>query len=1031
MKRTAKVISLGLGLVVGGLGIYTGLPDTTEFRTANGPSGVDSRLTEAFEGQKYMYGSKDDPAGRANFRFDKLRSPITGIIPENIKQKELEFSRTLPVSQGLLGLSKDGSSAKVQQVDWADRGPVNIGGRTRALGIDVSDASGNTILAGGVSGGMWRTTNSGQTWTRTTTKEQFPSVNCLVQDTRSGNNSTWYYGTGESTFFNSASKGGAIYRGDGIYRSDDGGQSWAVIPSTSVGHNTDSNTPFRYVNSLAIDPTTSSATDEVYAAVLGGIIRTTNGFSTYEWVLGGDDVNALARYSDIKIDESGRMFASISRLSAEDDPVSGFFTSTDGTNWTDITPDAIGQAPSFDRTIVEINPSNPDEVWFFTNISGDNNSLLVLDMTDTTYDDRSANLPSLSPELLSLNLQGSYNMVLEVHPAQPEVVYLGGTNLYRTTDAFRSDSLIQYVGGYSLDGALQGSATPAFNHHPDQHSIVFYPNDPNAMLSSHDGGVSRTVDNLKADTTVIRDEQNEVVDRTVIDWTTLSTGYITSQFYSIGIDEVNAGSASMGGGMQDNSSYLTFTEDAEDPWVQGSGGDGAYVRFNYNSIFTSSQYGFILRFILNEEDNVYDALEVIPPSGQGDPSELLFVNPFESDPVHQNRFYIGANNKVFYTDDVRTNPSGSDYRTISNATTSGMGYVTTLDASITPANQLVWGTNRGRVFKAPNVFEDSNNVIEITDESFPEGGFVSCVAVDPRDADNIIVVFSNYGVVSIFNSTDGGQNWVSIAGNLEERTNGSGNGPSVGWVSILPNGDETIYFAGTSIGLYSTQNLQASGTQWSQESPDVVGNVWVDMIAVRPTDGYVAVGTHGNGTYYTQIDVPLFANAYVASNLKDETEPVELRTNVAFVEEFGMAYQWQKDGEDVAGATDAVFNPDGAGVYRVVIQNARNETATSNEIVIGEEQITGLEELALGDEVIAYPNPVVDQMVIRVDTDELGNELQMKIYDTQGKTVWQENAMRTSRRFERTVELESLPVGTYILEINDGENRVTRRISKK
>ncbi|MFA0962258.1 T9SS type A sorting domain-containing protein [Roseivirga sp. BDSF3-8] len=1029
MKRTAKAISLGLGLVAGGVTLFATLPDTPGYVVESAPNAIDERAVERLEEQSYSFGTKDDPAGRANFRFERLRSPLTGQIPENIKQKEQEFARRLPVSNGLMQFSKDGKEARTQETEWTGRGPINIGGRTRAVGIDVADASGNTIIAGGVSGGMWRSTNGGQTWIRTTTKDQFPSVNCLVQDSRTGNTSTWYYGTGESTFFNSASKGGAIYRGDGIYRSDDGGQSWTVINSTSVGHNTDSNTPFRYVNHLAIDPTTPAATDEVYAAVLGGIIRTVDGFNTYDWVLGGDQVNALGRYSDIKIDENGRMFASISRLTADDDPVSGFFVSVNGTDWTDITPDELANEVSFDRTVIEINPSNPDQVYFFTNISGENNSLLVLDMADTTYANRSNNLPQYSNEAISLNLQGSYNMLLEVHPTQPDVVFLGGTNLYRSTDGFRSDSLTQYVGGYSLESALSGSFSPAYNHHPDQHAVIFYPNNPNAMLSAHDGGLSFTSNNLKADTTVYRDEDNQVIDRSVIEWDSKSTGYLTSQFYTIAIDKNNLGNVALMGGMQDNSCYVTFTEDPSSSWFQVSGGDGAYAAFSFNALYSSSQYGYILRWPL--VGNTYQAPEFILPPGYSDPSEFLFVNPFLVDPVHQNRFYVAGNNKIFYTKDVRTNPFESEYKTIANAVTSGMGYVTAMDASITPANQLVWGTNRGRVFKAPDVLDNPNNVEELTDSSFPTNGFVSCVVVDPRDADKIMVVFSNYGVKSIYYSQNGGTSWVTIAGNLEENSDGTGNGPSVGWVAILPNGDDNIYFAGTSVGLFSTQNLDASSTVWSVESPDVVGNVWVDMIATRAIDGYVAVGTHGNGTYYTQIDVPLFANAFVTSNIEDENEAIELGSSVSFDENNGLAHQWQRNGEDIAGANSDIYNPTEPGTYRVVIRNARNETAISNEIVVGGNDVTGLEELELADEVVAFPNPVHNEMIIRVDTDQLGNELEMKIYDTQGKTVWAERAQRTSRKFEERVELGHLPLGSYILEISDGESRVTRRISKK
>ncbi|KKQ04690.1 MAG: BNR/Asp-box repeat domain protein, partial [Candidatus Moranbacteria bacterium GW2011_GWE2_36_40] len=83
------------------------------------------------------------------------------------------------------------------------------------MALDVENE--NTILAGGVSGGMWRSTNSGQTWAKVTGDEQLHSVTCITQDTRAGKTNNWYYGTGE-IYGNSAGESfTAFYFGDGIY----------------------------------------------------------------------------------------------------------------------------------------------------------------------------------------------------------------------------------------------------------------------------------------------------------------------------------------------------------------------------------------------------------------------------------------------------------------------------------------------------------------------------------------------------------------------------------------------------------------------------------------------------------------------------------------------------------------------------------------------------------------------------------------------------------------------------------------------
>jgi len=108
------------------------------------------------------------------------------------------------------------------------------------------------------------------------------------------------------------------------------------------------------------------------------------------------------------------------------------------------------------------------------------------------------------------------------------------------------------------------------------------------------------------------------------------------------------------------------------------------------------------------------------------------------------------------------------------------------------------------------------------------------------------VVFSNYGVVSLFYTTDGGTGWTDVAGNLEEFPDGSGNGPSCRWAVIIPGQG---VFVGTSTGLYSTALLDGSSTLWIQEGSTTIGNTVVDMVDVRLADGRIVAATHGRGVY--------------------------------------------------------------------------------------------------------------------------------------------------------------------------------------
>ncbi len=92
---------------------------------------------------------------------------------------------------------KTGSAQNAQTITWQERGPNNLGGRTRAFAADSRNAS--ILLAGGVSGGIWRSTNGGTNWAQQTTLTQLPTISCIVQDPRSGHKDTWYAGTGEQS----------------------------------------------------------------------------------------------------------------------------------------------------------------------------------------------------------------------------------------------------------------------------------------------------------------------------------------------------------------------------------------------------------------------------------------------------------------------------------------------------------------------------------------------------------------------------------------------------------------------------------------------------------------------------------------------------------------------------------------------------------------------------------------------------------------------------------------------------------------
>ena len=202
----------------------------------------------------------DGIIGQLEYDHIRLQSP-DGKIPSNIRKRELAFA----AKQNTVSAS----SRAIGDYTWKHRGPINIGGRTRALAQDITNP--DVLIAGGASGGLWRSIDKGASWTHVIDLTEQYGISCLVQDTRSGKEHIWYYGTGEG-LGNSASDYAAYYLGNGMYTSSDSGKTWTHIASTENLHLSVLSSNWDLVNQIAINTANTEET-ELYAAVYGGLMR--------------------------------------------------------------------------------------------------------------------------------------------------------------------------------------------------------------------------------------------------------------------------------------------------------------------------------------------------------------------------------------------------------------------------------------------------------------------------------------------------------------------------------------------------------------------------------------------------------------------------------------------------------------------------------------------------------------------------------------------------------------------------------------
>lgn len=819
----------------------------------------------------------------AEYEFSKTRDPKTNSLPQNIKELELRYVNKIPIKEEYYRMKKSGDNESfIQTQAWKQRGPWNCGGRFLCISLDIQNE--NIINAGSASGGMWHSIDGGSSWVKTTPPNAIQSVGCVVQDKRVGKNNTWYYGTGEllSTVDRRFS---LLLRmlsiGNGIYKSTDNGSSWNLIKATQSNNLKSLINPFQGVWNIVVD--NNNIQDVLYAACFGGIMRSTDGGNTWVQVL-GDSVN-MSFSSDIVMSTDGIFYAALSKMTINGAPAtkSGIFRSVDGINWIDITPTGF----SYTTRVIKLAlaPSNENVLYVLSETPTSETNYIIFSTLEHTFwkytdslatgsglwENRSVLLPKNDEQTIAYTTLGAYCMTLKVKPDDENMVFLGGTCIYRSPNGFAGSNATSQIAGYTpqYEWDINNQAC-----HPDIHAFAFLPSDPRCLLVANDGGIHKTENCLKQ----------------VVSWTTLNNGLLGSQFYSISLDHAQNDGFLMGG-LQDNNSMFTFSDDLKTSWNYIIPGDGmaSCVADNKEFILGSRQYGRISSFRFDENNNAIDVMDQMP--NQLVTSYFNFFTNFILDPNDNQTLYIPAQNVLWRKSDMIAASKDSSLRNtgwkkLSYSRLATGESIRALDISKIPADRIYYGSDRGNVYRLENVKTGNPMPVKLINPEFPKNGFVACIEIDPHNADNLFVVFSNYNLQSIFYSSDGGTTWSSVGGNLEENPDGSGAGPSIRCLKMLHTQGGPVYFAGTTAGVYSTVKLAGMETLWVQEATTLIGNMLVDMIEARESDGTLVVATQGGGIFSTKVvytSVPEIKEAEYAFALEQNyPNPVKNTTTFNF-----------------------------------------------------------------------------------------------------------------------------------------------------
>lgn len=295
-------------------------------------------------------------------------------------------------------------------LEWKERGPANVAGRTRGILVDPDDATRNTWFVGSASGGVWKTTNAGAIWQHVT--PDLPNLSTTVLAMAPSNSSIIYLGTGEGF----GNVGGVA--GNGMYKSLNKGQTWSHLPTT---------TDFDDVNRAIVHPTDPNI---VVVATNNGIYRTTNGGTAWTKVY-----SESGRIQDLKMTPGNFAIQYATRNGI------GVIKSIDGgASWsmssTGMFPDA--------RIEIDVSPAKPDRIFASVEgpLTGAGSDLYMSDNAGLTWTLVNTSINGATNDFLGG--QGWYDNTILCDPFNANIVYFGGVGLYQLNLGSGSSTVAKY-----------------------------------------------------------------------------------------------------------------------------------------------------------------------------------------------------------------------------------------------------------------------------------------------------------------------------------------------------------------------------------------------------------------------------------------------------------------------------------------------------------------------------------------------------------------------------------------------------------
>ncbi|MFN0013950.1 MAG: hypothetical protein ACKVU2_05325, partial [Saprospiraceae bacterium] len=655
-------------------------------------------------------------------------------------------------------------------------------GRVNAIAFHPSDA--NTIYLGSPSGGIWKSTNGGTNWSSLSSNMPYLGVSAIL--IHPSNPNIIYIGTGD--------RDGGDAPGVGVYKSTDGGATWWPA-NTSMGTTT--------ISMMLMHP---SDPNTIIAATHDGVYKTTNGGTSWTLTLSGD-------FRDIKFKPGDPSIVYATEITTP----AQFWRSTDnGDNWSVVSTPTSGVGS---RMVIGVSPANSSYVYLVQIKDTDATFKALLRSTDSgqTFSQQSS-----TPNILGYNCDGSgtasqatYDLCIDVDQANADIVYVGGINSWKSTDAgVNWTPVTHWVGSAFAPG--DPTANCAASVHADHHVYAWSPHHtPARLYLGDDGGIHYTAN---GGTT----------------WTEISNDMATGQIYKIGQSAHTANTISAG--FQDNG--VSATNNGGATFTTTGGGDGIECAIDYsnaNICYRSSQFGGIGRSLTG----IFGSYSSSFISSLTDP--VAFVAPYMLHRTVPTTMFFGREN-LWRSTNVTSTPSASVVWQAISSFAAGQT-IRVIEQSPADLNVVYvsrsGGANPSELLRSDNANAPAASVTW-TAITKPGGFTISDIKAHPTNSNIVYATADRY----VYKSTDKGVTWTNISGNLPNLF--------INCLVLDKDANEGIYIGNQTSVWYKDATI-SDWILFSSSLPPVDIRELEIYYDANPNNSRLSAGTYGRGIWQSDL----------------------------------------------------------------------------------------------------------------------------------------------------------------------------------